>query len=80
MLKNLLGPARFVRGDKREGQATTRGGISWESVLSILWKEVVRPILHECAEFLGMCMSLRYMNPQQLDSFILVSWEICHTL
>ena len=45
-LKSLLGGRVIVRDDEREGKATTRPGISWEYVLSILWKDVVKPVLN----------------------------------
>ena len=45
MLKSLLGPARVISDDKRVGRRATRGCISWESVLSALWNDVVKPVL-----------------------------------
>ena len=45
MLKVLLGPTRVVSEDERVGKRVTRGCISWEFVLSILWTGVVKPIL-----------------------------------
>ncbi|KAI9573121.1 TPR-like protein [Boletus coccyginus] len=49
MVEKLLGHARVIRLDEREGDRATRGGISWESLLSILWKDVVKPVLHALA-------------------------------
>ncbi|KAI9566935.1 TPR-like protein [Boletus coccyginus] len=49
MLEKLLGYARGIRPDEREGNSATRAGISWEFLLSNLWKGVVRPVLDALA-------------------------------
>ncbi|KAF8548856.1 hypothetical protein OG21DRAFT_667971 [Imleria badia] len=48
MLDKLLGNARGSRSDDRKGDPSTRG-VSWESLLSTLWNDVVKPILHALA-------------------------------
>ncbi|KAF8553483.1 hypothetical protein OG21DRAFT_1243275 [Imleria badia] len=48
MLKGLLGDTRVVRFDdykERVGKPARRGGFTWESLLSTLWKGVVQPVL-----------------------------------
>ena len=46
MLDKLLGHAR---SDERKGEPTTQGRISWESLLSTLWNDVVKPVLDALA-------------------------------
>ncbi|KAF8555037.1 hypothetical protein OG21DRAFT_1573596, partial [Imleria badia] len=45
MLEKLLGHARVIRSDDREGGRATLRGVSWESLLSTLWTGVVKPVL-----------------------------------
>ena len=50
MLEKLLGHARATScNDERKGDPTTRGSVSWESLLSTLWKGVVHPVLEALA-------------------------------
>ena len=49
MLEKLLGHARVIRCDDREGKRATRDCVSWESLLSILWNVVVKPVLDALA-------------------------------
>ncbi|KAF8548471.1 TPR-like protein [Imleria badia] len=49
MLETLLGDARVVRTDEREGGRATLRGVSWESLLSTLWNGVVKPVLDALA-------------------------------
>ncbi|KAI9569442.1 CHAT domain-containing protein [Boletus coccyginus] len=49
VLGRLLGHARVIRFDERMGKGATRGGISWESLLSTLWNSVVKPVLDALA-------------------------------
>jgi len=49
MLEKLLGHSRVTRPNEREGNHATRGGVSWEFVLSNLWKGVVGPVLDALA-------------------------------
>jgi tetratricopeptide (TPR) repeat protein len=49
MLEKLLGHSRVTRCDDREGKSATRGFVSWESLLSTLWNDVVRPVLDALA-------------------------------
>ena len=44
-LQSLLGEARVIPHDDRDGQRASRRDVSWESVLSSLWKGVVKPVL-----------------------------------
>ena len=66
MLKRLLGHARVIRCDDREGRSATRGCVSWEPVLSTLWSGAVKPILDALAFSVRHVMSLEFMP----DSFI----------
>ncbi|KAF8444059.1 TPR-like protein [Boletus edulis BED1] len=45
----LLGDARVMPLDDREGNPTTRGRINWESLLSTLWNGVIKPVLDSLA-------------------------------
>ncbi|KAG9317751.1 hypothetical protein JVU11DRAFT_1969 [Chiua virens] len=45
LLRSLLGPSRIVPCDERVGQSVVRRRISWESLLSILWNGIVKPVL-----------------------------------
>ncbi|KAF8552759.1 hypothetical protein OG21DRAFT_1498181 [Imleria badia] len=45
MLEKLLGHARVIHSDDREGKSATLRGVSWESLLSTLWNGVVKPVL-----------------------------------
>ena len=49
LLEKLLGHARVVQCDDREGKSVPRGGVSWESILSTLWNGVVKPVLDALA-------------------------------
>ena len=49
MLENLLGHARVTPSDDREGKSATRDCVSWESLLSNLWHNVVKPVLDALA-------------------------------
>ena len=62
-LQNTL---NFLR-DAREGRREPLGGISWESILSPLWKCVVKPVLNAIA------LSVR-------DVMLLVSKSICSSM
>ncbi|KAF8548820.1 hypothetical protein OG21DRAFT_1422366, partial [Imleria badia] len=44
-LDSLLGPARVISCDDRIGKRALRKDFSWESILSTLWKGVVKPVL-----------------------------------
>ncbi|KAF8552263.1 hypothetical protein OG21DRAFT_1486344 [Imleria badia] len=48
MLERLLGHDRGVLCDDRKGDPSTRG-VSWESLLSVLWHDVVKPVLNALA-------------------------------
>ena len=48
-LERLLGHARVMRCDDREGKSATRGYVSWEALLSTLWNGVVKPVLDALA-------------------------------
>ena len=63
MLEKLLGHARVLRSDDREGSSATRGSISWESLLSILWSCVVKPVLNALA--FSVCGAVSF-------------WTVCH--
>jgi hypothetical protein len=65
-LEKLLGNARAIRCDDREGKRATRGCLSWESVLSTLWNGVVRPVLDALAFSVRHVVSPEFMP----DSFI----------
>ncbi|KAF8553249.1 hypothetical protein OG21DRAFT_1523264 [Imleria badia] len=45
MLKKLLGHARAIRYDERDGEPAALRDVSWESLLSTLWNGVVNPVL-----------------------------------
>ncbi|KAF8553250.1 TPR-like protein [Imleria badia] len=45
MLERLLGHARVIRYDEREGEPAILRSVSWESLLSTLWNDVVKPVL-----------------------------------
>ncbi|KAF8556914.1 hypothetical protein OG21DRAFT_1520796 [Imleria badia] len=51
ILKSLLGDARAMGFDREEraGKPATRGGVSWEYLLSTLWTGVVKPVLDTLA-------------------------------
>ena len=49
MLVKLLGHARAVRCDDREGKSATQGCVSWEPFLSTLWNGVVKTVLDALA-------------------------------
>ncbi|KAF8132583.1 CHAT domain-containing protein [Boletus edulis] len=49
MLGTLLGHARATPFDDRKGKAATRGVGSWETLLSILFKGVIKPVLDALA-------------------------------
>ena len=49
MLEKLLGDARVIPCDNREGKSATRGCDSWEPLLSTLWNGVVKPVLDALA-------------------------------
>ncbi|KAF8552793.1 hypothetical protein OG21DRAFT_1415459, partial [Imleria badia] len=49
MLEELLGHARAIPCDDREGGRATLRGVSWESLLSTLWNGVVKPVLDALA-------------------------------
>ena len=55
MLERLLGHARAIPLDNREGISATLHAVSWESLLSILWKGVVKPVLD------ALAFSVRYV-------------------
>ncbi|KAF8553655.1 TPR-like protein [Imleria badia] len=44
-MDDLLGHARVILCEDRDGQRASRRQFSWESILSPLWKGVVKPIL-----------------------------------
>ena len=44
-LEKLLGHARVICCNDREGKSATRGAVTWESLLSTLWNGVVKPVL-----------------------------------
>ncbi|KAF8552255.1 hypothetical protein OG21DRAFT_1416447 [Imleria badia] len=49
MLEKLLGHHRAVLCDDRKGDPATWGCVSWESFLSVLWNDVIRPVLNALA-------------------------------
>ena len=49
MLEKLLGHARGICCDDREGEPATRGRVNWEPLLSNLWNGVVNPVLDALA-------------------------------
>jgi tetratricopeptide (TPR) repeat protein len=49
MLEKLLGHARVICCDDRDGEPATRGCVSWEPLLSNLWIGVVKPVLDALA-------------------------------
>jgi hypothetical protein len=64
MLVKLLGHARVIRcDDDREGGRATLRGVSWESLLSTLWNDVVRPVLDVLAFSVRDHMSLEFVHP-----------------
>jgi hypothetical protein len=62
MLEKLLRDARVIRSDDREGKSATRGGVSWEPLLSILWNGVVKPVLDALAFSVRHAMSLEFIS------------------
>ncbi|KAH0830160.1 hypothetical protein J3R83DRAFT_1509 [Lanmaoa asiatica] len=68
-LKVLLGDARAIPCDDREGNRDQRRGVNWESVLSTLWNGVVKPVLDALHFTVRDLMSLRFTP----DPFICVS-------
>ncbi|KAF8548473.1 hypothetical protein OG21DRAFT_1423016 [Imleria badia] len=61
MLEKLLGEARVIRSDEREGTSATLRGVSWESLLSTLWNGVVKPVLD------ALAFSVRHVSPGDLS-------------
>jgi hypothetical protein len=74
MLEKLLGNARIIRSDDREGEPATRGCMRWEPLLSTLWNGVVKPVLDALAFSVCHVMSLEFIaNPSiclRTDSWI----------
>ena len=62
MLERLLGHARVIRCDNREGKSATWGGISWESLLSTLWNDVISPVLNALAFSVRHVIPLEFMG------------------
>ena len=71
-LEKLLGHARVIRCDDREGRSAIRGGVSWESLLSTLWNDVVKPVLDVLSFSVRDIMSLEFI----VDPFIGLGTQI----
>ena len=67
MLGELLGHARVICCDDREGKAATRGRVSWEPLLSTLWNSVVKPVLDALAFSVRYVMSLEFIPDLVLE-------------
>ena len=67
LLEKLLRDARVIGCDDREGKIATRGGVSWEPLLSTLWSGVVRPTLHALAFSVRHVVSLEFI-PDRLQT------------
>ncbi|KAF8553241.1 hypothetical protein OG21DRAFT_1414673 [Imleria badia] len=61
MLDKLLGHARAVLCNDRKGDPATRYCISWESLLSNLWNDVVIPVLD------ALAFSVSGVTPEELS-------------
>jgi tetratricopeptide (TPR) repeat protein len=61
MLQKLLSDTRVIRCDDREGKSATRGCVSWEPLLSILWNDIVKPVLDALAFSVRRVMSLEFI-------------------
>ena len=61
MLEKLLGHARAIRCEDREGKSATRGCVSWEFFLSTLWNDVVKPVLAALAFSVHYFVSLEFI-------------------
>ena len=70
ILRSLLGPARVIPDDERAGRPATQGCISWESVLSTLWNDMVKPVLD------ALDFSVCNVTLLTADSLICVSGQI----
>ena len=87
VLERLLGHARDIYPDERKGDPATRAGISWESVLSSLWKGVAGPVLDALAfsvchavllEFIiDPTTCLRTDSWQSIAHFLVSDWPFC---
>ena len=66
MLGKLLGHARTIRSDDRDGKSAALRGVSWESLLSTLWHGVVKPVLDALAFSVRRVIPLEFI----LDPFI----------
>jgi tetratricopeptide (TPR) repeat protein len=60
-LEKLLGHARVMGCDDREGKSSTRGGVSWETLLSTLWNGVVKLVLDALAFSVRDVVPLEFM-------------------
>ena len=61
MLEKLLGHSRVIRSDVRKGDPATLHGVSWESLLSIVWVGIVKPVLNALAFSVRFSVSLEFM-------------------
>ena len=61
-LEKLLGHARGICCDDREGGPVTRGCVSWEPLLSNLWNGVVKPVLDALAFSVRDVVSLEFVS------------------
>ena len=61
VLEKLLGHARVIRCDDREGRIATRGFVTWESLLSTMWNGVVKPVLDGLAFSVRDVMRLEFI-------------------
>ena len=73
ILDGLLGPARVVPCDDRAGQRASRHHSSWESILSTLWRGVVKPVL----DVLSFSVCRVLLLACAADSFICISEQTC---
>ena len=81
MVETLLGHTRVACcDDEREGKSATRAGISWESLLSMLWNEVVKPVLDAMAFSVRRVMPVEFSQTficvpeQSLDDLSRIFW------
>jgi hypothetical protein len=61
LLEKLLGHARLICCDDREGKSTTRGCVGWEPLLSTLWTGVVKLVLDALAFSVRHVVSLGFI-------------------
>ena len=85
-LNGLLGHARdgVIPRDDRDGQRASRRDVSWESVLSSLWRGVVRPVL-DALDFsvrVVLLLGFRYIHVCRTDTrglithFLVRDWTL----